>query len=99
MARKRIVSRTITTTTAKCMVCDTKKATVTEKDLVLSLKLTTEQALKQAQKMYETSTEKIVAVTSVEYNETLYAMPELDFLKYAKPVTKEEIEDDSEDDN
>ena len=98
MARKRIVSRTITTTTAKCMVCDTKKATVSEKELVLSLKLTAEQALKQAQKTYETDTEKIVAVTSVEYNETLYAMPELEFLKYAKPITKEEAEQDTEED-
>lgn len=96
MARKRVVSRTIATTKATCMVCDTVNAKVENKLFTLSQKIDKDDVLKAAQKAYDTDTMKIVSVVSVEYDETLYAMPELEFLKYAKPVSKEEVDDTEE---
>ena len=96
MARKRVVSRTIVTTKATAMVCMVSTAEVLTKEYTLSLKLNEADALKAAKKVYETDNEKIVAITKVEYNEQLYAMPEIDFLKYATPVNADEVEDDDE---
>lgn len=96
MARKRVVSRTIVTTVATALVCNVTTAQVLTKEYTLSLKLSTDEALKAAKKAYETDNEKIVAVTKVEYNEQLYAMPEIMFLKYATPVNSDEVEDDDE---
>lgn len=96
MARKRVVSRTIVTTKATAMVCMVSTAEVLTKEYTLSLKLNEADALKAAKKAYETDDEKIVAITKVEYNEQLYAMPEIDFLKYATPVNADEVEDDDE---
>ena len=96
MARKRVVSRTIVTTQATAMVCNVSTSTLTTEVLLLSLKLDADQALKEAKKLYETDDKKIVAITGIEYNEQLYAMPEIEFLKYAKPVNADEVEADDE---
>lgn len=97
MARKRVVSRTITTTEVTAMVCNIATATVESKVYTLSQKLSGDEALKVAQKSYDTDTEKIVSIVNLTHKEQLYAMPELDFLKYAKPVNADEVPDDNED--
>lgn len=92
MARRRVVSRTIATSIVTAMVCKVSTAEVLTKEFTLSLRLTSDDALKAAKKAYETDDEKIVSVTNVTYNEQLYAMDEIEFLKYAKPVNKDEVE-------
>lgn len=97
MARKRVVSRTITTTVATAMVCNVSSASVETKEYTVSLKLDKEQALKEVKRVYETDTLKIVAIQDVKYNEQLYAMPEIEFLKYAEPVSQDEVDDNTDD--
>lgn len=96
MARVRRVTRTITSTVATCMVCNITTATVETKELTLSLKLTQDEALKAAQKAYDSDTMKVVAVQSVKYDEALYGMLEVDFLKYAQRLDADEVEDEDE---
>lgn len=95
MARERMVTRTVTTTTCEVMCVNVITAEVHVKDYTLTGEQTKETALKQLKKLYETETEKIVTVNSVSLNETLYGMSELDFIKLAKvlpPRTKSEQE-------
>ncbi len=95
MARERMVTRTVTTTTCEVMCVNVITAEVQVKDYTLTGEQTKETALKQLKKLYETETEKIVTVNSVSLNETLYGMSELDFIKLAKvlpPRTKSEQE-------
>lgn len=95
MARERMVTRTVTTTKCEVMSVNVTTEEVHVKDYTLTGEQTKETALKQLKKLYETETEKIVTVNSVSLNETLYGMPELDFIKLAKvlpPRTKSEQE-------
>lgn len=96
MARVRRVTRTITSTIATCMVCNITTATVETKELTLSLKLTQDEALKAAQKAYDSTTMKVVAVQAVRYDEALYGMLETDFLKYAERLDVDAVEEDDE---
>ena len=95
MARERMVTRTVTTTTCEVMCVNVTTAEVQVKDYTLTGEQTKETALKQLKKLYETETEKIVNVNAVSLNETLYGMTELDFIKLAKvlpPRTKSDQE-------
>lgn len=95
MARERMVTRTVTTTTCEVMCVNVTTAEVKVKDYILTGEQTEPTALKLLKKLYETETEKIVTVNSVSLNETLYGMSELDFIKLAKvlpPRTKTEQE-------
>lgn len=99
MARIRRVTRTITSTVATCMVCNIESASVETKELTLSLKLTQDEALKAAQKAYDSDTMKVVAVQAVRYDEALYGMLETDFLKYAERLDSDADEEDDENDS
>lgn len=95
MARERMITRTVTTTNCEVMCVNVTTAEVQVKDYTLTGEQTKETALKQLKKLYETETEKIVTINSISFNETLYGMTELDFIKLAKvlpPRTKAEQE-------
>lgn len=87
MARERSVTRTINVTTVKAITMDIETKAVSTQDFTISGDTPTrDSALKQAKKLYETSTLKIVAIESLETVEKLYGMTEVEFLKYAKEL-------------
>ena len=85
MARERMVTRTITTTTYKVMTVNTETCEVqilpytTSEDFI-----DTEKALKYLRKHNETDTLKLVKIDTIETNERLYGMTETEFVKLAK---------------
>lgn len=95
MARERSVTRTINVTTVKAITMDIESKAVSTQDFTISGDTPSQDmALKQAKKLYETSTLKIVAIESLETIEKLYGMSEVEFLKYAKeldPTTRKAL--------
>ncbi len=96
MARERSVTRTINVTTVKALTMDITSREVSTQDFTISGDTPSQEtALKQAKKLYETSTLKIVAIESMTTVEKLYGMSEVEFLKYAKeldPTTRKALE-------
>lgn len=87
MARERSVTRTINVTTVKAITMNIETKAVSTQDFTISGDTPSQDsALKQAKKLYETSTLKIVAIESLETVEKLYGMSEVEFLKYAKEL-------------
>jgi len=82
MARKRMVTRTITSTKATVTVYNIEKDEIQTLEYKLSGKLTADDALKAIKKKHtEVSPMK---VTEVEVQEELYGMPEEKFMKLAE---------------
>lgn len=90
MARERMVTRTISTTTIDVLVINIETSEVGTKHFVLGQNMIKDEKtmLSNAQVMLNTETGnalwKCVAVKNVKEEETLYGMPESDFIKYAK---------------
>ena len=103
MARVRMVTRTIESTTATCMCINPTTGTVTHNDYTISQSYVDPAIiLKHVKKVYETETNIIVAVENSEVHETLYGMTEQQFMELAKilpPRTSnsDDTEDDTED--
>lgn len=90
MARERAVTRTINVTKVTCICMDIDKMENSEQSFNLTGEVpTNDKALKEAKKLYETETFKIVAIKNTETIEKLYGMPEVEFLKYAKELDPE----------
>ena len=93
MANERMITRTIQKKVYTCLVfmCDTGKTENT--DFILTEKVTdNDVALRLLRKRYEGDTLKIAAIIGTKIEEKLYAISEVDFLKYAHPVEKGEGE-------
>lgn len=89
MARKRMVTRTITFTTAKASVYDIEHDEIKTVDYKLSGELSADDALKAITK--EHTGVRPLKVTEVTVWEDLYGMPEEKFLEFAEilpPRTK-----------
>lgn len=90
MARERMVTRTISTTTIEVLVINIETSEVGTKNFVLGQNMIKDEKtmLSNAQVMLniETGNEvwKCVAIKNVKEEETLYGMSESDFIKYAK---------------
>lgn len=85
MARKRMVTRTVTTTAADCMCLDVIHAEPINKRFIMSGTYESdEKLLKAVRKAHETEELKIAAVVNVEVINALYGMDENDFLAHAK---------------
>lgn len=82
MARKRMVTRTITTTTATTTVFDIKDDVIKTREYRLSGKLSAGDALKAITK--EHTEVRPLKVTEVKVQEELYGMPEEKFLELAE---------------
>lgn len=97
MARVPMVTRTIVSTKAEVIVVNTETGE-TSKETVTLPRTYKDVAgmLKVAKPMLETETVKAVTVTSFEVEEQLYGMTEVDFVKTAKALTKEEAEETEE---
>lgn len=98
MARTRMITRTINVTVVKAMCVDTTSAEVTVKSLELTGEtFTSEKALKELKKEYETDTFKVVAIQKMEVHEEMYGLKEIDFLKVAQkldPATRKLLDNE-----
>lgn len=101
MARVRMITRTIESTTASCMCINPLTGTVSHNDYTISQSYTDPTLiLKHVKKVYETETNIIVAVEKSEIHETLYGMLEQKFMELAEilpPRTQTEDETETED--
>ena len=90
MARERMVTRTVSTTTVDVLVINIETAEVETKSFVLGQNMTKDEKtmLNNAQKTLDDETGttlwKCVAIKNIKEEETLYGMTEQDFLRYAK---------------
>lgn len=91
MARKPMVTRTITSTKATVMAVDLEhNAEVVNKTFVMPRTYNdNETLLKAIKKQYETPELPIIKVVDVEKQEALYGMEETDFIAHAKPLDPE----------
>lgn len=99
-----MVTRTITTTTAKIMCLNVNDGTSTTVEITLPRTYKDDKAvLKQAKETIETEEIKAVHVISTETSETLYGMTESEFIQYAKILpprgTKSEETEETEETN
>lgn len=84
MRKEKLITRTITVTTAEIMCLDTETANVEIVTAELMGKVDKETALKMYKVTAETDTFKAVACQTVNYSEQLYGMTEKEFIKHAK---------------
>lgn len=90
MARERMVTRTVSTTTVDVLVINIETAEVGTKSFILGQNMVKDEKtmLNNAQKILEDEVGnalwKCVAIKNIKEEETLYGMTEQDFLKYAK---------------
>ena len=88
MARERIVTRTIITTIVEVTLMNVESKNITSYELEVTGKLEDEKELAKAvaaspNNMIDKD-ERIVMCKAVRYDETLYGMPEADFIRYAE---------------
>lgn len=89
MARERMVTRTVYTTTVDVLVINIETTEVGIKSFVLGQNMVKDEKtmLNNSQKMLDetgTTNWKCVAIKNIKEEEILYGMTEQDFLKYAK---------------
>lgn len=100
MARRRMVTRTLTTTTVEIMCLNVNTAQVEVNQFkIMGAHAVKADMLKIAQKQYETDNIKLVNVQRYIVEETLYGMDEKTFMELAQVLpprtttTDDEIED------
>lgn len=91
MARERMITRTITETTASVMYVNVATASVDYCDYKLAGEFTDNEAiLKYLKKHYEDDNIKIVNIVNVDTVDKLYGMPEAEFIALAKVLPPRE---------
>lgn len=84
MARKRMVTRTVTQTTAEVMTLDVTTAEVQVKSYDIGGQYTDEELLKKLQDLFQTDILKLVHIEQQTCKELLLGMDEEDFIRLAK---------------
>ena len=84
MARERMVTRTVSEYVVTAMTVNVNTKEVVNAEYSISATIPEEKVLTFIQKHFTTTDIKIVAVLTLSVRETLYGMPEVDFIKYAK---------------
>ena len=94
MARPRMVTRTITTTTAKLLMVNINTNEVFEKEVTLGGEFdNAEDVEKKAAKAFNSAESKVIAVKTFSKNEALYGMDEQKFIELAKIIPPRESAD------
>ena len=90
MARKRMVTRTLTITYAEVMSVNVETAEVSVNEYVVngSYNCEPDKLLKRLKLEHETPTIKVVAIQKMHEEEVVYGMDEEDFIKYAQVITR-----------
>lgn len=84
MAREKMITRTVTQTTAEVMTIDVTTAEVQIREYTIGGTYdTNEILLKKLQKLLQTDTFKLVSINSVTVEDILLGMKEEDFIRYA----------------
>lgn len=84
MAREKMVTRTVTQTTAEVMTIDVITAEVQIREYTIGGTYdTNETLLKKLQKLFQTDTFKLVNINSATVEDLLLGMTEEDFIRYA----------------
>lgn len=84
MARTRMVTRTVTQTTAEVMTLNVTTAEVRIKPYTIGGEYTPEECLKKLQKLFQTDEEKLVHIDKMEVEEVLLGMTEEEFIRLAQ---------------
>ena len=83
MARERMITRTVTQTTAKVMCLNVTTAEVTINEFTIGGTYTESELLKKCKSLFETDEFKLVHIESSKTEEILLGMSEGDFIRYA----------------
>lgn len=83
MARERMITRTVTQTTAKVMCLNVTTAEVTINEYTIGGTYTESDLLKKYKSLFETDELKLVHIESSKVEEILLGMREEDFIRYA----------------
>lgn len=81
--RERMVTRTVTQTTAKVMCLNVTIAEATINEYTIGGTYTESDLLKKCKKLFETDEFKVVHIESSKVEEILLGMTEEDFIRYA----------------
>lgn len=87
MSRERVVSRTVSTKACICKCANLTTGAVENAELKISATVSDDNLIKALAKEYNTATYMVLSVVSYTVEEQIWAMPETEFLKYAKPMT------------
>ena len=97
MARVPMVTRTITTTEVNVLCLDVEKGEPINKDVTVSRTFKDEKKLlKEVKKIIETDTIKAVHIVDKKEVETLYGMPEQEFIEHATVLPPRETNKETE---
>lgn len=97
MAREKMVTRTVTQTTAEVMTIDVTSAEVQIREYTIGGTYdTNELLLKKLQKLFQTDTFKLVNINSTTVEDLLLGMPEGDFIRYATVLPPRSAKKESE---
>ena len=97
MARVPMVTRTIITTKANVMCVDVQAGEPFNKVVTVPRTYKDNEALlKKVKPLIETDIVKAVHIVGTEEIETLYGMPEQDFIQYAKVLPSRNVEDSND---
>lgn len=89
MPRKRVVSRTVLTTTAYCLMVDLKTKEQVKRSFTLCGTLSRDMINKRGDRLWTTKKEKFVTCVRAVHNSDFYAMPEEQFVELAQKVKRE----------
>lgn len=92
--RERMITRTVTQTTAKVMCLNVTTAEVTINDYTIGGKYTDSDLIKKCKKLFETDDFKLVHIESSKVEEILLGMTEEDFIRYATVLPPREAQGD-----
>ena len=84
MSRERMVTRTVEEATISALIVHVAEQKTGNAVYRISATIGEENALKYIQKHFDTDSVKTVAILSYSVSQTLYGMPEADFIKLAK---------------
>lgn len=84
--RERMITRTIKVTSGVMMKVNNNTGETVNEKFELGGEFTVKECIKILRKKHETNDTSIGCVTGVEVTEKLYAMPETDFVKYARII-------------
>lgn len=91
MARKRMVTRTITTTKATFLVANLETKKVEELTIEVNSQMTVDAINKKKDKIASPDGYKLIECTGVTYNEKQYAIPEDKFIEISREFENNEL--------
>ena len=94
MARERMVTRTVTQTTAKIMCLNVTTAEVTINEYTIGGIYTEADLLKKCKALFETDEFKLVHIEQSKVEEILLGMTEEDFIRYATVLPPRKLQGD-----